>query len=314
MFRHLSILFVLLFASACGQESEDSVPGIPETIDLARENAIAGILIDQRPFYPTAALTVETFDSLLTGLGDHPYFAIPIVSDYLSVALAPDNPDAEKIFFRCHNFVDSIHDFLIPILEDRYAYLLPELLNERSSSSFRMLTYHLRKMGIRLASGEGDVWLESSAEFLEDMFNNIVSNEIIHYLQMVSINEKRPYVEDASLLIPLAELRERIGTCEDYLREYPNSPFQVQATCLLHNYVRALMGTLDNTPLEDWNTGLISWEFREIYESILREEEPSRLQWAIKDFYSNIMIENFNIGEDEKHLREDILNLYSCNR
>jgi hypothetical protein len=87
---------------------------------------------------------------------------------------------------------------------------------------------------------------------IEKVCNQYVSDEIKDYIEIESIESKKPYIKEDTIRILVSDLAERIDKTLIYTKKYPDSPYISQINKLKKEYLEAYLFGTPNSPAFDY--------------------------------------------------------------
>lgn len=141
----------------------------------------------------------------------------------------------------------------------------------------------------KLVNMEGSFYPIIDYEGLK-VYNKHITAELQDYIEVKSIDSKDPTILDASLLITFDQLADRIIKTENYIRNYPDSISKEEMLRLYGGYLKLYMEGVDNTPIYDYETGIIIDQVLESYKKTSNLEDPITSDIITK--YMDIIEEN----------------------
>lgn len=141
----------------------------------------------------------------------------------------------------------------------------------------------------KLVNMEGSFYPTIDYEGLK-VYNKHITAELQDYIEVKSIDSKDPTILDASLLITFDQLADRIIKTENYIRNYPDSISKEEMLRLYGGYLKLYMEGVDNTPIYDYETGIIIDQVLESYKKTSNLEDPITSDIITK--YMDIIEEN----------------------
>ena len=141
----------------------------------------------------------------------------------------------------------------------------------------------------KLVNMEGSFYPTIDYEGLK-VYNKHITAELQDYIEVKSIDSKDPTILDASLLITFDQLADRIIKTENYIRNYPDSISKEEMLRLYGGYLKLYMEGVDNTPIYDYETGIIIDQVLESYKKTSNLEDSITSDIITK--YMDIIEEN----------------------
>lgn len=96
-------------------------------------------------------------------------------------------------------------------------------------------------------------------------YNNYVTDEWKEYIAVKAMDSENPPLTDGALRITFDDLANRILKTENYLNKYLDSYRQDEMVDSYHNKVTVYLKGVDNTPIADRNTKIVSTEVLDSY-------------------------------------------------
>ena len=136
-------------------------------------------------------------------------------------------------------------------------------------------------------------------------YNDHVSDEVKDYLKIKANNSNEPMAVDGALRISFDELGERIIEVEEYIKKYYGGHRYEETLGLYRTWLGLYLNGLPNTPIEDFDSGIIK---REVYESYKKTAKAKDSATAfIVDKYIGIIDENK--GKIDDKVKDGVLSL-----
>jgi hypothetical protein len=132
----------------------------------------------------------------------------------------------------------------------------------------------VKKNGLRFSEAEGSLFLDSNPEKFSEYFGAHLTDGSKEFLQQYMKELNNAYSEDAALIIPVADLGQRLIFWDKFLSKYPDHVFGDRAEDFFKTYLRTMLIGLDNTLAYDQDTREWSKDYRDVYLSIV-EKEPA---------------------------------------
>lgn len=130
---------------------------------------------------------------------------------------------------------------------------------------------YLAEQGIWTSEGEGTAYFVPSETAVLSWFGRYVTPQIHAFLRFEAEQQAVPIADDASLMVSLDDLAQRLVTVGDLMNQFPNSPARPLVTVTYHQYLAAYLGGLPNTHAFHWRTRAMNPDFRRSHEQFLRQ-------------------------------------------
>jgi hypothetical protein len=196
-------------------------------------------------------------------------------------------PRADSVFIRMRATLDHTvflatrpfhdHDFQIMIWPEGavadYHRRLGKLPGQRPVPAEIALSDSVRKYlmqeGIWINHGEGTAYFNPSDRALLAWLGRFLTPQIHAFLQFEIWQQEVPLADDASLMVTVDELAQRLLAAEKLLNEFPDSPARPLTTYTWHQYLAAYLGGLPNSPAFHWRTRAMNPDFRKSHDQFL---------------------------------------------
>lgn len=129
---------------------------------------------------------------------------------------------------------------------------------------------YLAERGIWVSRAEGDSYFDASEARLLDWLGRFLTPQLHAFLRFEAQQQAVPFAEDASLMISLDEVAQRLLAAEELLDRFPDSPAWPLITYTYNQLLAAYLGGLPNTGAFDWRTRILGTDFRRSHEEFLR--------------------------------------------
>ncbi|NLY09531.1 MAG: hypothetical protein GXZ11_06500 [Tissierellia bacterium] len=159
-----------------------------------------------------------------------------------------------------------------------------------------------------LQGGEGS--LVGAVDYSKLLAVDSMGHEWKDYLTILSQNQEKPALVDASLAIPFKELGERLANIEKYLSSYGKTQRSQELSKDFENMLRTYLKGIDNTPIAE--AGKLKEEVKEAYEASAANDKTIVGQ-TISRYLEVLKAKNFVIDDEvlkgADRLLENALNL-----
>ncbi len=166
-----------------------------------------------------------------------------------------------------------------------------ENIEEIKNGDLKELVQKLIDGKYKLINIEGGFYPIIDYEALKD-YDEYISEEIRDYIHIRSMDSNKPAALDAELRITFDELSERLIETENYILKYPSGKRYEELLRLYGTYLGFYIGGLDNSPIYDHETKIITDDVLNSYKKIIREKDTKTSQVVTK--YMAIIDENEN--------------------
>lgn len=156
----------------------------------------------------------------------------------------------------------------------------PELIQ---NEEIRALTVMARESGYRTEMAEGSYFPIIDYSFYRQ-FSSYASPDIKDYIEIMAAESEKRFARDAALTIGWDEVVERALSQEAYLINYPGSAKAEDIRVLYDRYKYITFHGLDNTPLFDYGSRIMSEEAKSAYSEILSGGRESEYVKKIREF------------------------------
>ncbi len=163
-----------------------------------------------------------------------------------------------------------------------------------ANMEYNSYTKRLASNGLLIDSEEGMTFAVQDMGNLILQAGELPSPAMKAYLKLEDIETRHRAVGDAALVITPIELAERTINWENFNKQYPD----FIAGFITENHFRwdvvTLVLGLDNTPAAEYETHLLSTEFKQAYEWIIEKHPQTQTGKTIKELYDLLKTNNFN--------------------
>jgi len=128
----------------------------------------------------------------------------------------------------------------------------------------------LHRYGLRIwGNGCDGFYIAGIPEYIPCMFSPYLPRSVQRYMEIREPETRVSYQVDAALLIPYAQVAQRVADWDRYLKNYPDSPMRTEALALRAQYLLDLLTGMANSPLDSCTKDR-SRNIRIVYEEFLR--------------------------------------------
>lgn len=190
-----------------------------------------------------------------------------------------------------------------------YDETLDEVIGEASDEKIKALLTETRDSGYLVDTREGmfspDPDYRVTAKYADK-----ATEEVAAYIQLKAKESDDRFMSDAALSIGWDELLERALAAEAFTVRYPDSKRIKEVKTLLGYYKLAVFYGGNNTPLFDYDNGMMEPEAKEAYTSVLEKADidSSPLLGKLKQFMEAAAKNNYKPSNSLDKLREELVN------
>ncbi|MDR9857327.1 hypothetical protein RJP21_27405 [Paenibacillus sp. VCA1] len=152
---------------------------------------------------------------------------------------------------------------------------LTSLINKTSDKSLKTLFKGARDSGYRLETSEGMFYLVLDYPRFQKV-RAYVTNDIKSYIDIMTVETKSPFANDAALSVGWTEVTKRALSDEAFLKSYPASNRATQVKSLYNLYLGVSMYGLNNTPMFDYDTKKVDPEGKAALQAAVSKGDPSK--------------------------------------
>ena len=209
-----------------------------------------------------------------------------IITDFITQQQKQKDKYDEKIFS---------DEFNVRLNNYKYEDLL-KLINI-SDTDIRDLLQSAYNDGFKLYNTEGMNYIEPDFVMINDKFSKFVSDELAAYLNIMSVETKLHFAEDAGLTITLEQLADRIFNTEQFMDKYNDSRFFKEIQQWHSYYMSAYLIGMNNTPAFDYTTDKLNTDFAKSYEASKIRYKDSKLAATLNEYTQLLQKNNYKKTE-----------------
>lgn len=190
-----------------------------------------------------------------------------------------------------------------------------EDLNKDSDKVVKKIYIHLNKNGLALRGSECQFYIAENFDFQYKEFSKYLSPEWQEYLKYRAKESREGYLEDAGIIIPWDEIRNRLIFWDNFIIKYPKFSESEEIKSNIKNYFYFYLNGVDNSPLADWwETDKIKPEIIKSYENFIKYNKNSRFYPIVLNYYELLKRNKFTIKLDSGQQNEMIVKFMESNK
>jgi len=231
------------------------------------------------------------------------------VAQFQTLFAGADSTIADSAFYLFRNFhlrsLDYEYSELIKDTTDYTGFHSDSSKLASASAKVKVYLQKLQTNGFALKSSEGLAYIVEDFDYLVQNFSSFVSTGMKEFLEQQAKEAKEGYMDDGGLLITPKRVANRIIIREGFRRKYPHFIYNTDIAASQRELTTVLLEGVDNTPLFDYDTKKVSFEFVEAYEHVLKNYPSSNLATIVKPYYQALKQNNTQeLGRQLKQLRK----------
>jgi hypothetical protein len=235
----------------------------------------------------------NSFKKYLAQLSDNDPASIPYALDYIKTCISPALPERDSVVWLFNIKFYKVCNKISDLLETKYQKVVQLTDDKPNSPQLKIFTANLKACGIGIFSTEGNYYTDMLPDYLYDNFENRVSDGAKAYLYIRKGELAKGFSEDAGLLISFDELYHRVKQWEKYLHDYPKTVYSNAADDYYSTYLQTLLTGMDNSPVFDMETNVLSPDIKTLYEKAMRQDTSSKTAKIISAYYALLSRHNF---------------------
>jgi hypothetical protein len=213
-----------------------------------------------------------------------------------SLSVSPPDSVNDKMFeeFRDYYF-KTIRYINSNNIDDSKFYQYDDKYNNPYADS---LTTLLNAFGIDIFSTEGSFYADQMVGYLSKTFSGKLTEAYKEFLERRAFEMRRPFSEDAMLLVPISTVTDRMLFWEDFLKRYPDSHISSSAGFFYEHYLGILITGTDNSRVYDLNTNIFREDVIRIYKRIISEYPDRRSAQMLSGYLEEVKRNDFIFNEN----------------
>lgn len=190
-----------------------------------------------------------------------------------------------------------------------YDESLDEVIGQESDEKIKSLLIETRDGGYLVDTTEG-MYTPDPDYRITAKYADKATEEIAAYLKLKAKESEDRFMRDAALSIGWDELLDRSLAAEAFTLQYPDSKRAKEVETLRGYYTLAVFYGGNNTPLFDYDNGVMEPEAKEAYTSVLEKSDTasSPLLEKLKQFMDAAAKNNYKPSNSLDKLREELVN------
>lgn len=207
-----------------------------------------------------------------------------------SLSVTPPDSVNDKMFEAFQDYYYKTIRYLNSsnIIDHSRIYEYDDMYNNPYTDS---LTTIFNKYGIDVFSTEGSFYADQMVGYLSKTFSGKLTEAYSEYLKNRANEMKRPFSEDAILLVSFRTVADRVLFWESFLEKYPDSHISSSARFYYEHYLGTLLTGTDNSRSYDWDTNKFRDDIINLYEKIITQY-PDRNSAQILTKYLEVIKQN----------------------
>ncbi len=190
-------------------------------------------------------------------------------------------------------FTEDIPDLMFKYFEYKFDYNKIDSIKEQK---LKDLLTDIVWGGFKIEETEGTFMVVVDYDNLKT-FNKNVDDEINTYIDVMALRYNDPISIDEGLAIAPEELVNRIIQMESYIKNYDNKQREEIIISMYEGYIMVYMSGTDNTPVFDFDTGVISPDMFKKFEETASKQKDMIFGKILSKYVELLKLEGFNNTE-----------------
>jgi len=161
----------------------------------------------------------------------------------------------------------------------------------------KQIKNRLSGYGMMLSTADGEFYLEPDNNYLIRNFANRISPAYQEYLNVAANEQKEKFADDATILIPIDSLANRIRVWEDFIENYPSFISLGKAQDFYSQYLEAYLSGTDNSKAFDPASNKLKDELKRSFERYIDQNSGKKSAMIVKDYYDLLKSSRFLYSE-----------------
>lgn len=183
------------------------------------------------------------------------------------------NPICDTAFMLFSNYYDKLNNDLddsqrkdTTLNLEKYFIRDDKSKTQKLSEKTKLYIDRLAENGFNVYLSEGDAYIGQDRDFIAKWFYGLVSPTMKKYLIQLNKENKKIYIEDASIMISPTELVDRTVWWENFVKENPNFILSKTSDENASDYLKNLLEGTDNSQVINDDTNKLNPFFAEAYD------------------------------------------------
>lgn len=172
---------------------------------------------------------------------------------------------------------------------------------ELSENEAELKEYLPKIFTIKFEEGMG--FIELNYQYLLEIWGKYLSEEYRSYFTLVTDE----FIYDAAFIVSHDEVAAKIIAREVYCMKYQGSVYAQQMKEIYKILLYFYLGGIDNTPVFDYETNIITEEAKQSFENTIRNYPGTEIAAVTKRYYEALLKNNFKRSE----LSDQVIEPYS---
>lgn len=199
-------------------------------------------------------------------------------------------------------FTGNIPDLMYKYFEITFDYSKIESVKE---PELKALLYDITLGGFKIVDTEGTFMVIVDYDALKT-FSEYVDEEIINYIDIMTLMYGNPVGNDTGVLVSPEELEKRILQMEDYIKKYNNPQRNEIVLSLYQGTIMVYMSGSEDKPIFDFDTGAMNSEIFKGFEGAAAKYKDTIFSKVISKYVETLKQEGF-VNTDK--VQDFILNI-----
>jgi len=198
-----------------------------------------------------------------------------------------------EVIYNERLFTEDIPDLMFKYFEYKFDYNKIDSIKEQK---LKDLLTDIVWGGFKITETEGTFMVVVDYDNLKT-FNKNVDDEINTYIDVMALRYNDPISIDEGLAIAPEELVNRIIQMESYIKSYDNKQREEIIVSMYEGYIMVYMSGTDNTPVFDFDTGVISPDMFKNFEETASKQKDTVFGKVLSKYVELLKLEGFNNTE-----------------
>jgi hypothetical protein len=219
------------------------------------------------------------------------------------------------------NGLEKLQKEYLPKLEEKYnvgqeiqtelakLYIAKKNINDPKNietEALKSLIDETAKSGYKVETAEGMFYPVINYSIYKN-YSKYLPEDLNSYIEIMSVESDKVPAKDAALVIGWNELIERALNQEAFIKKYTDSSKLPEVSELYKKYVTFTFLGLNNTPLFEYDTNVMTEDAKKAYLSIDFTTNDSQLKKDLKDFMELLKDSNYKLTPEIDKFRKDII-------
>lgn len=138
-------------------------------------------------------------------------------------------------------------------------------------------------------------------------FTDYVSDDIKEYFTIMNIESSQVFAKDAALMITWDEVISRALQSQEFLLNFPDSERFTAIEELYQRYLNITLLGLNNTPLFDYESGMMTNEAKAAYEAAVAQKNDREYLTILEDFMKVLKENGYKLTDEVDQFRKQFV-------